>query len=147
MKYPSTNNSMRLYADIAQADFVKVGYRLDACKSISKDKSFNRCLYRRESSWSRRRCHKGGAEIALLENVEELKFRYYVANETEGRLEFASNQDPNKDQIRRRWNHSKSEYSNKGKKTHHLANFSRLLSNSIFLTIPKGTTMDQAPLR
>ncbi len=95
----TTNNSMRLYADIAQADFVKVGYRLDACKSISKDKSFNRCLYRRESAEVEGDVTKGGAEIALLENIEELKFRYYVSNETEGRPEFASNQDPTKDRI------------------------------------------------
>ncbi len=144
----TTKNSMRLYADIAQADFVKVGYRLDTCKSISKEKSFNRCLYRRESAEVEGDVTKGGAEIVLLENVEEMRFRYFVSDEKEGRLEFASNQDPTKDRFPEAVEILlKVNVLSKGKKEPQLQTF-RAYFPIHFVNNPEGNAnVDQAPLR
>ena len=71
MNFVTTNNS-RIQANSRQADFQEVGYSLKGCRETSQGK----CIWRRNSPVVDSEVTRGGNEIALLDHVKELKFRY-----------------------------------------------------------------------
>ena len=71
MNFVTMNNS-RIQANARQADFLEVGYSLKDCR----EKVQGKCLWRRTSSVVDSDVTRGGSEIALLDHVQELKFRY-----------------------------------------------------------------------
>ena len=67
-----TLNYSRIQANARQADFQEVGYSLKACR----EKNQGKCLWRRTSAVVDSDVAHGGNEIALLDHVQELKYRY-----------------------------------------------------------------------
>ncbi len=67
-----TLNNSRIQANSRQADFQEVGYSLKDCRESSQGK----CIWRRNSAVVDSDVTRGGNEIALLDHVQELKFRY-----------------------------------------------------------------------
>jgi hypothetical protein len=66
-----TMNNSRMSANLRQADFVEVGYSLKDCKAGG-----GKCIWRRTSPLVDSDVTKGGTELALLDNVQELSFKY-----------------------------------------------------------------------
>lgn len=77
--YFATLNSARVREGEQQADFVKVGYLLKGCRSLtdSSTTGTSQCLVRRSSPIVEGDITKGGEDIVLLENVTEFKLRYF----------------------------------------------------------------------
>lgn len=73
----ATMNSGRITETEAQADFVKVGYKLGDCKRVSGKQESTKCLMRRMSPFVEGDIKEGGEETVLLENVSEFKLRYF----------------------------------------------------------------------
>ncbi len=71
MNFVTLNNS-RIQSNARQADFQEVGYALKDCR----EKSQGKCLWRRTSAVVDSDVTRGGNDIALLDHVQELKFRY-----------------------------------------------------------------------
>lgn len=71
-----TMNNARMIRNMKQADFMEVGYSLDACKGLSGEKTSSQCLWRRTTSWVDDDVTKGGVGVVLLENITEFKLRY-----------------------------------------------------------------------
>lgn len=71
-----TMNNARTVRNTRQADFIEVGYSLKDCKSLRKDQSNSKCLWRRSSPYVDLDVTKGGDEVVLLENITEFKLRY-----------------------------------------------------------------------
>lgn len=71
MNFVTMNNS-RIMANVRQADFVEVGYSLKPCHNSGG----GQCLWRRMSPLVDSDVSKGGNELALLDHIQELKFRY-----------------------------------------------------------------------
>lgn len=71
-----TMNASRIREDTPQADFVKIGYALRNCKKLGQEGKGSNCLMRRTSSVAEGDTTKGGEEVALLQDIQEFKFRY-----------------------------------------------------------------------
>ncbi len=71
MNFVTLNNS-RIQSNARQADFQEVGYTLKDCR----EKNQGKCLWRRTSAVVDSDVSRGGNDIALLDHVQELKFRY-----------------------------------------------------------------------
>lgn len=71
-----TMNNARTVRNARQADFVEIGYSIRDCKSLSKEQSSSKCLWRRISPFVDLDVEKGGDEVVLLENITEFKLRY-----------------------------------------------------------------------
>lgn len=71
MNFVTMNNS-RVLSNQRQADFVEVGYSLKECKSDGG----GQCLWRRMSPLVDSDVTKGGNELALLDHITELSFKY-----------------------------------------------------------------------
>lgn len=75
--YFVTMNASRISADVAQADFIKVGYYLSSCKKLNdKQQLSGKCLMRRSGNLVEGDISKGGSATVLLENVEEFSLKY-----------------------------------------------------------------------
>lgn len=70
----------RVIRDDMSSSQQKVGYFLRECKSRTDQKKTTKCLWRRTDPLLDDDVTKGGQEVPLLEDVEELKFRYLGAN-------------------------------------------------------------------
>ncbi|MFN7729441.1 MAG: type II secretion system protein GspJ [Bdellovibrio sp.] len=73
----ATMNSGRLTELQAQADFVKVGYKVETCKRLSGKQESVKCLMRRMDPLVEGDIKEGGEQTVLLENVSEFKLRYF----------------------------------------------------------------------
>lgn len=72
-----TMNSGRLTENLAQADFVEVGYAVKPCTRLGGKQESVNCLVRRVDTMVEGDVTKGGEETVLLENVSEFKLRYF----------------------------------------------------------------------
>lgn len=83
-----TMNNARMISNIRAADFSEVGYSLKNCKTLGMDSG--KCLWRRSSLLVDKDVLTGGTEVALLDHVEELKFRYIGKGKQDWVLEWRS---------------------------------------------------------
>ena len=72
----TTRTNVRTAMDEKTSDQMKVGYSLKDCKMRSNTKETTKCLWRRSDPYLDDDVTRGGAEVPLLENVDELKLRY-----------------------------------------------------------------------
>jgi prepilin-type N-terminal cleavage/methylation domain-containing protein len=86
MNFVTMNNS-RIMANVRQADFVEVGYSLKACRTGG-----GQCLWRRMSPLVDSDVTKGGNELALLDHVQELSFRYIGRGKQDWNTEWRTDQ-------------------------------------------------------
>jgi prepilin-type N-terminal cleavage/methylation domain-containing protein len=70
-----TMNNGRISSNVAQADFIEVGYEVKDCRNLTTQKD-SKCLYRRTQNILDDDVTTGGNEIVMLENVSEFKLRY-----------------------------------------------------------------------
>ena len=73
----TTLSHVRTAKDAKESDQAEVGYFLKPCKSRVNPKWSSNCLWRRTSPLIDEKVNEGGAEIVLLENVEEFKLKYF----------------------------------------------------------------------
>lgn len=71
-----TMNNARTVRNMAQADFIEVGYSLKDCRSLKEGGGSSKCIWRRSTPYVDLDVTKGGDEVVLMENVAEFKMRY-----------------------------------------------------------------------
>jgi len=59
-----------------QSDQAEVGYFIKSCKEQGNPEKSSKCVWRRTSPIIDKNIKKGGSEVVLIEDVEELSFRY-----------------------------------------------------------------------
>ncbi len=75
--YFTTLNASRLSEGTQQADFIKVGYRLQSCRRPGENMGSSNCLVRKSSNVAEGDVTRQGDGIALLTDVTEFKLRYF----------------------------------------------------------------------
>ncbi len=90
-----TMNVGRVSASELMADFAKVGYGLEGCKTLGSDSkndggSSGQCLVRRLAPMVEGDVTKGGDKTVLLENVSEFKLRYFGKGKQEWNSDWSS---------------------------------------------------------
>jgi prepilin-type N-terminal cleavage/methylation domain-containing protein len=73
----TTLSHVRTTRDAQESDQAEVGYFLKNCRSRGNSKHVSQCLWRRESPLIDDDVTEGGAEIVLLENIQEFRVRYF----------------------------------------------------------------------
>lgn len=71
-----TMNNARTVKNMAQADFIEVGYSVKECQSLREGGGSSKCIWRRSTPYVDLDVTKGGDEVVLMENVTEFKMRY-----------------------------------------------------------------------
>jgi hypothetical protein len=99
MSFTSRSNA-RLFENAMESDQLEVSYSLTSCKvspyetrNAKGDKNSGQCLIRRSSPYLDGDLTKGGKDIQILENVTELKFRYFGDGKTDWVAAWKSDKD------------------------------------------------------
>lgn len=74
--YFTTLSFIRSRSSQPLSDQAEIGYYLTSCRSRSDKKKRSQCLWRRSSPYVDNDVEKGGEDRVLVENVENLRFRY-----------------------------------------------------------------------
>lgn len=75
--YLTTRSHQRSVRDSKQSDIINVGYYVKSCRRAYKNESSEKCLWRKTNYYLDLDITRGGTDVVLLENIDELKFRYF----------------------------------------------------------------------